>query len=1129
MVKRIVFVAAALLLSGIILAVALLVDSTSSSRTESVATNDQTDVPIEDIQIPDYKSEDVVEGVDAIGTELTHGISNVTMTLVDTPGKGQVTELTWDEFTPKGPGLIETVNPVARINLNPTIIPANKVVIIRADRGRILAPDGDLRDAKFRGNVIITFYEVPEGVEIQYDTTRDIQLRLTLDDIDYNDKLLTLNSAGPVHVTSPQVDFRGEGLDMRFSDIKNRLEKLEIFNGKELRIKPQAPPKPEYTYVKTTTLPDTTDEQATTDDQQTPSTTSQFIDRNTNDKKPQFYHIRFEDNVAIKTDNTETSITADYLKLVFALSALDNPTDNSPSSNSNQSNNNTNKPENNNDSSNNTSASAPTPVTLQGNEDISLTPIDPKKDIVITWTGRLFMEPELTPTADLAGPQDVQMSLTGSPVFIKTSKGETVSAAEVSYLRSTSRLAAVSSTEHQLRVTSKDGIINAQKLQIDQTEAKGYIEGPGKISAESNDANINGTVITWDDRLTLDFYLKNKQRSNNSDPLQLGEIDLIDAVKTANFLGNTTVKSRDLDIQANSLTIDLSPKAGSSQDPTRLRANTNVKLSARDNNQNLNIESQILDIKLGKDANNNVVPERIQAFDNVKTDVPQLTLEAGRLDVELNTEKLSNINSSNNELDESKPETEKLAETETPKLSTDEPPLVTFPKSNEEILEEHKAIAAQNQPKKPEPQDITNLQLDEEFDAIKKLVAEQNVKVNIKEHNMDIFGERLVITGETQEMLIAGSMQNPAVVNIDDSSVTGDHQIIWRNASDEIFIPGKGSMQQSQATPEKDTLTSIAWSKSMTARIDNGMANFDGNVLLLSDTKQKQQADSTKTTRKEDLVKLTANTLDVKFRTKGTPQTQRSDTQLDNVIGNNQIQFATAKGPNTKFTATTYSLDSQNKRNTELRLTLSGNDKFTFNGQTELINVIGPGNLLIEDYRPKKESNNNTSTNNTFNALENMQVTGEGKTVFTWQDKLKLDAANNTMLMVGSVLMIHEPAKAADIVQMNAETLFAQMNDTGGLGSWMSPAKGSPEPDIKLIRAEGDVTLQSSGYTIYSDDLQYKGADQLILLGSNEGKTVRVEGGKYPVPPAKTMEYNVIKDRFTAHEVSGGFIPIPER
>ncbi|QDU34643.1 hypothetical protein KS4_27140 [Poriferisphaera corsica] len=1131
MYKRVIFVGAALLISGIILAIALLVDVTTSPRANTPSPTDNN-IPIEDIRIPEFNPEDVVANVDELGQQFPN-LSNVKLTIIE---PDRIIGFGWDRVNPQDEGWLELIKPVIRINTNPNIAPANQIVVVTADQGRILAPQRtQLREAQLRGNVIITVYEVPEGASIDFNSNRDVQIRLTLENIDYNEQLLEATSTRAITVEGPQVLFKGEGLEIRFSDIKNRLEKLEIFKGKSLSIKPEAPPKPQYTLQPVTHLNTTLNHQQDrpTNPEPTPPTPSSAR----TPKAPQFYRTRFEDDIAISTDNTQTRINAEILELLFSLAALDNKSSSKDDTTPSQPTKSTPATEPETPAADNTTTPTPSP-------DAPIFVPDPAKDINIYWTGRLVMEPQVVPPADLADDRDVLMTLRGSginPVKIITAKGESVTASDVSYLRSTSRLAATGTTAHPLTVISKDGKISAQKFQIDQAKASGFITGPGRIAAESEDANINGTTITWQDRLDLAFYLKDKAQDRDPNNINLGEIDLIDAVKTATFHGSPVITSRDLDIKAtDNLTIKLSQKQGSRQNPLSLTGNTAVSLSARNNNQNINIDADKLDISLTQNAEGNTVPSRIFAQDNVKTDAPQLTLEAGLLDLTLNPDNLDDIQlTSNTKLDEAdtnpQPETQPTPE----QPQADEPPIVTFPKSPEEILEEYKTAEKPQTPEKQdETLDLATLNFSRQFQAVQKLVAEHNVKVHIKDQDMKAFGERLVITGETQELIIAGTTQNLAVINHNDATITGENQIIWRNLTNNVFIPGKGSMQQTQSNPDKDTLTSITWNKSMTANLATGQADFDGNVLLISDTKQASltPTNPANNQRKEDVVELKTDTLNVKFSTKNNTSntvldqakesSTNTDTPLNNVVGNNKIQFARATGPSTKFTATTFGLNNANKRTTQFRFTLAGNRDISFNGQNERINIIGPGNILIEDYQPRSPSSPQ-STSTATNPIAGMQVTGEGKTVFTWQKSLTLDAARNDMLMVGSVFMIHEPASGSDTVQMDANRLYAKLNDAGGLGSWMSD-EGSPQPDLQLIRADGNVKLQSSGYTIYSNDLQYTGADQLILLSSNEGEEVRVEGGKYPIPPAKEMEYDVAKDRFTARDVTGGFVPIPQ-
>ncbi|MEM6757356.1 MAG: hypothetical protein AAF586_09330, partial [Planctomycetota bacterium] len=126
--------------------------------------------------------------------------------VLDAPNRR--TTLTYETLTPLPRGAYETTSPAAEI-ANPD---RTRVITIAADAGRFLAPQNQLREGQFQGNVVLSLYQSDNANPVDLD--RPPRLRVHLVDANFDAQLGTVESDDDVLVTAPDFEFRGRQLSL---------------------------------------------------------------------------------------------------------------------------------------------------------------------------------------------------------------------------------------------------------------------------------------------------------------------------------------------------------------------------------------------------------------------------------------------------------------------------------------------------------------------------------------------------------------------------------------------------------------------------------------------------------------------------------------------------------------------------------------------------------------------------------------------------------------------------------------------------------------------------------------------------------------------------------------------------
>lgn len=495
-----------------------------------------------------------------------------------------------NRVVPKAQGVIDVVDTNIQIHLA-----AGREITIVADEGTIVAPDNHPREGEMRGNVVVTLYETPDGSPIDFKSDRDVAIRTYFDEpLHFDLELQQLDSEGPMFMTGPQVQFRGKGLSLNYNQLKHRIERLVIEEGESLHYIPKpstktsaaTPGKADSSgatsqrHRKPTQTPapsDATAAKPTTPDPETPS------------RPQQFYLATFEELEDVRVGQDQYVIEGDDLSAVFSSKAAgdkdddatppsDAPTTRAPSTIINRS----------------TQLASTDPLSgallhalsasmgqVPDEDERSLASLT-DEDVVITWAGRLVVVPLSDPPKELAGPDDVRISVRGVPTKIRTNQGETIDAPDVAFFSQNARLLAQGTPESPVHVNAPAmGDLLGQELSIDQLNATGYVLGPGQLKGQiKQDSEVEAETasdtrpitVAFDNRLDLEFYLKSKDATSSPDPKNPAGNARIKGVKSATFLGNVNVDYTDLDMTADRLTLAMLEDAPEGDDKLAVRS-----------------------------------------------------------------------------------------------------------------------------------------------------------------------------------------------------------------------------------------------------------------------------------------------------------------------------------------------------------------------------------------------------------------------------------------------------------------------------------------------------------------------------------------------------------------------------
>ncbi len=1074
-------------------------------------------------------------------------------------------DLLGQSLTPKSKGVIDVNKPTARIHLKPN----QTVLQISADQGTFITPTGETRSGMIgtvgqptsgflKGNVVIRLFENHTESPIQLtDGSAHEILTLHMEQANFDRDLGQIQADGLVKLDGRDVAFEGENLNIIYSPLLQRINRLEIENGKYIRIK-RVDDNGEFAR----------DDQSNTNTQTADNSGSDPANKSEPEqtKSVQYYHITLTNRVAIEAQKTR--LTGNELELYLGMESRDqdqqDESENAATPTHDQS-----QPAN----------TKPTDTPVQVTEETKPVVDDPDDDILITWTGPLLMLPTEGKPQMLADARDVYMQITGSPMQIMPESKDLITAANIDYLHSQSRLRIRSSDIYPLIIDSPQlgGLITGESYVMYLDKALGMLQGKGELRglsrpviAQTEDAATSqtkekslpaGTSVKWQDRVDLVFY--HDPADENDHKLKAD----FDKVKSITFRGDVQVEHEDFDVKSDLVSLQLTEptEEHNRQDVRAIKASGNVALRTHstDPERQMALHSEIASIAFEPDDKGKMLPVQLKADDKVVIRRPNQVLWADHLIVDLGHGTKPVITAINDTADTV--QTVEADQTKDPVDALDtmlaweekEKPVPTVvPVEGQTTVADSTAAN-----EKASGEDDNKLYL-------KRITVEGDVRARMINDDQPVFAFADKMTGDEQQVELFGSDKRPSQVMLDAGILAGDHLVFTLNDQN-LHVIGKGTLSflshpidektgeviqdngltkpkgelnaqpvsainvdgnqstdtnaaSSNTTDNNTTNTVIAtdgeqeptvptlpslepakvhvsWQDNMHYNHKVRQAQFLGSVFLTA-----ERTHGATTVKGDDITVLFSKFVDHPTTTNAyqTPNLPSVNDQglieTQSLKGGRQIRMVDIKG-NAEFLEESWApapgsapenmtggnhvaLDENDKpkRGPLLtRLRLAGQNMI-FDALPETITIPGAGTLLHEDHRPKTSSGNS----------EDVQFTGRGRTLFRWQDQFLLDIAHNDMIMKDYVQMLHLPADSDNGIQLDCRTFLADMQATGGLGTWLSG--DAPTPDLKVVQASRDVRITAENRQITTDRATYIHNVRKVKLQADENKLTRI-------------------------------------
>ncbi|MBI1373492.1 MAG: hypothetical protein GC159_12255 [Phycisphaera sp.] len=223
------------------------------------------------------------------------------------------------------------------------------------------------------------------------------------------------------------------------------------------------------------------------------------------------------------------------------------------------------------------------------------------------------------------------------------------------------------------------------------------------------------------------------------------------------------------------------------------------------------------------------------------------------------------------------------------------------------------------------------------------------------------------------------------------------------------------------------------------------------------------------------------------------------DTQFDRRL----LRKLTARG-NVVLRAVRFT--DETHENALTRLRISG-PTLEYLNVSKNAQVIGPGSMLIEDYRRSKKAGDNTKA---------APMSGRGQTLFTWKHSMTLDGERADMILKGEVQMAHKPIDRSELMEMRTDLLTADMKAAGEFNpTGMTKVESM---DIDHIRADGAVQLRDptqSKIASTADHLHYDGNRKTVdLLADPKGRVTIYRLDQAKPLKGKAFRWNLAEDSF---------------
>jgi hypothetical protein len=1178
MQKRIALIVGSIALAALVLAGALLLDPLAGQNTGGGEAQDAAGTPTTTNDLP-IGAGDPPQGRGEIGG-----------------GEGgrferqepdRTTILTWDRFEPMPQGRGRVTKPAARILFSP-----QRVMTIRADRGTILAPNNKPREGHFVGRVVVTMYRTGEDRTVSLTGTRDVAMRVYLEEADFDLELGRLSSDGRVHVTGPRVDFRGQGLTLNYNELHERLQRLRIDEGHTLRLraasqdeptdKDVAATQPTVAATQPTAERQVAKGEATSPDGGADAPATQALASNEPATEassspapaapPQFYRARFQDNVRIEAQSEAIEMRGDQLDAVFSFDAEGGLTEEASASGaaapaalpgrlkgrlvqagagaervaarlavaSTQA------------EARASTAPATVPATQAASPGFNQSLMKrTDRDVVIRWSGPLVVTPEPEPPAGLTESEDILLALgsrSGRAVTVNGRDESTVTAARLEYRGGSGRLTAQGRADRPLRIASPAmGELTGRRAVLEPQANRGYVDGPGTLdirtdtagddASEGSSANprdrqdADRLAVQWQDRLNLRFA----SETNRPQP---GPDD-----------ASARAPGRDADLKLGGL--------------GQLRT-AGFHGQVRTEHPRFALSGRSLTVRFAEGASDSgrMQPTAIEARGQVTVTTKQPgqgdepepvqepasgTLRAEQLDITLEPDEEGQINPSaltaRRRVRLTRPGLDLHADRldaglvpawqreAMPATEAQPHPLIDDPLA----VAPHADTASAFGPEAID-EDPGEATLPAQLDYI---VAERDVKVNVDDPALELTGQRLVLRPRPDRMTLIGTAANPAKVRQTDGELIGQ-RLRFNEATRTIHVPTAGrftfkptaepSDEPDDRAEDADAQTTVATTLETRWQRSMRYNHRTGEATLRGQVR----AD---TASQDETTHLECERLDLTFAQMDSSNTA-SDAAADDdnaaeseTIPQGERRLASLLARHAViFTAQSLETNDQGQPHTRLRLE---GPRLHFDRKRERVQVTGDGRMLIEDHRPADEANDKPANDNAKEDAAGQD--GDQAVAFSGRGQTLFTWAGALTIDAAKSDMLLEKRvwmihrPAGEGQALTLDCEHLRADLTDTGGLGMWQSDQAPDPKLRFVQADANVVIEHAARVVRADHLKYRRAENQVALWAEGQNLVEVIRRDQPSTlRAKRIEWNLQNNQLDATGVEGGSAPVPQ-
>ncbi|MBI1367672.1 MAG: hypothetical protein GC162_03365 [Planctomycetes bacterium] len=664
------------------------------------------------------------------------------------------------------------------------------------------------------------------------------------------------------------------------------------------------------------------------------------------------------------------------------------------------------------------------------------------KPVVMTWTGKMIMTPIETKPAELAeGLRDTYLRFEGAPVKVGLGGDDQMVCFNVDYVQSRDQVTATGSDAFPLRIRSKKmGEIGAPSLNIQLAAGTGRIAGPGWMRGPEATEGATKTVAA-DGALPPGFKIDWADHVELKFTKEDKKTGSRGGLELAKFHGDVHVADPQFKLAAQTLGTEFTrADAAGKQQIQAIDADGNVMVTL----DNGSIKSRTLRILTAPDAQGHLTPSRLQARGDVVVIDPQQQIASQILDVTL-------------------------------------------------------AAAAPNVKPAPKPAPKGDSLEGRFSQRVENVTAIEDVRLTLKGGTV-VRGDKLVADATTQRATLYGTpvqitrggdaaTKTPPQtelyvlhLNIEKggriAQADGAGKFIYTEA-DETDPATK------QLTPGKRV--KVTWTELMRFVDEANTIAVNGSVVAETEESPTEFNRMTADHVTLDLI----NTSSLKVG----PKDKSADA---GPLDERRLRQMTARD-NVVILATRWS-DAQ-REHVDTRLRLAG-PILEFEDLRKITTITGPGTMLLEDYREKKDKPTD---------LKAAPMSGRGQTAFQWTQKLVLNETDKSMTIEGAVLMRHKSPGSDNVLELQADRLVANMREVRNIKPTQMPVE---KMGVDHIAADGGVQVRDNTRVASCDHLYYDGDSETVALAAEADRWVTITKLDDPKPlRARKVLWNLKTDR----------------